>query len=328
MNRCFPYCRHSTSLQETSTELQTAELRRYWKYKLEPQGIIWVDPHTDPAVSGKVPFLEREAGKALDHAAERGDHIICAKMDRGFRNARDFLLMYELWTQRGITLHLLDIQVDSSTPVGKMILTVVAAVAEWERKRINERSTAGYKLGQKKKLERGLPGTFHRAPLGFKWAGVRPNKRWVFCSVERAHMAQFLEWHRKGYDLLEIYVKAKNLKMYRRKDRATPNAMGWKVGMLAEWGGPLSTAERKSPGGPHTKGCAIYKAIKLEERLQAWEAEGRDEEWIARAMLVEALEKRAAKIELENERKLVAKALSTSYHGNGNGQSTNGELNG
>ena len=56
------------------------------------------------------------------------------------------------------------------------------------------------------------------------------------------------------------------------------------------------------------------------------EIKGKDEEWVARQILVERLEKRAAKIELENERNKVARALSLSYHdqcnnGNGNGQS-------
>jgi len=312
MNRAFPYCRHSTSLQETSTELQTEELERYFKYKLAPQGVIWVQPHVDPAVSGKVPFLEREAGKALDHAAERGDHIICAKMDRGFRDARDFLTMYELWNTRGITLHMLDIQVDSSTPIGKMVMTIVAAVAEWERKRIIDRSSAGYELGHRKKLERGLPGTFRQAPMGMKWAGARPNRRWVFDPVERAHMAKFLEWHERGFDLQAIYVKAKNLGMYRTKSRVTPGAFGWSKGDRSEWSGPLSV--------PSPKLCTIYKAIEQEKRYRAWEAEGHDEEWIARQMLVEQLEKRAAKIEIENERNVVARALSLSYNGNGNGQ--------
>jgi hypothetical protein len=152
--------------------------------------------------------------------------------------------------------------------------------------------------------------------MGMKWAGARPNRRWVYDPVEREHMAKFLEWHERGFDLQDIYVKAKNLGMYRTKSRVTPGAFGWSKGDRSEWSGPLSV--------PSPKLCTIYKAIEQEKRFQAWEAEGKDEEWVARQILVERLEKRAAKIELENERNKVARALSLSYHdqcNNGNGQS-------
>jgi len=185
-------------------------------------------------------------------------------------------------------------------------------VAEWERKRINERTLAGYALGRKKKLARGLPD-FSRPPLGYRVVGVRPNKRWTKCEEERAHMAKFLQWHREGFEVKEIYYLAKKAGMRRRKDRSN---MGHFLATSdpGEWTGTLSN--------PNRKHCVIWRAIVMEQRLQDWEMDGMSEEWITRTLLNEALERRSARIELENEKILVARALSASYNNN---CSTNGQ---
>lgn len=101
----------------------------------------------DEAVSASRHRLpDRPAGSKLLLEAGRGDHIVIAKLDRAFRSLRDFATELDRWQQRGVIIHLLDLRVDTSTPVGKLIASVMAAVAEWEAKRIGERIKAAHDI--------------------------------------------------------------------------------------------------------------------------------------------------------------------------------------
>lgn len=74
------------------------------------------------------------------------DGIIAAKLDRLGRNTRDILgLVEDVLNPLGKSMIVLDLGVDTSTPVGAMVLTVLAAMAEMERKIINERTQGGRK---------------------------------------------------------------------------------------------------------------------------------------------------------------------------------------
>jgi site-specific DNA recombinase len=105
-------------------------------------------------------FEEVESGKnaidrpifnmALERVAKDADGIIATKLDRIARNTRDVLALVEDVLQpQSKSLVLLDLQVDTSTPIGKMILTVMAAVASLERDTIIERTQGGRKAKSK-----------------------------------------------------------------------------------------------------------------------------------------------------------------------------------
>ena len=81
---------------------------------------------------------------ALDMVRDNADGIIAAKLDRLARNTRDVLeLVDDVLQPIGKVLILLDLQVDTTTPQGYMILTVMSAVAKLERDIINERTQGG-----------------------------------------------------------------------------------------------------------------------------------------------------------------------------------------
>ena len=66
------------------------------------------------------------------------DGIVALKLDRIARNTRDVLALVEDVLQpSNKALVLLDLNVDTSTPTGRMILTVMAAVAQLERDNIS-----------------------------------------------------------------------------------------------------------------------------------------------------------------------------------------------
>lgn len=120
-----------------------------------------------------VAFARRRGGGQLDHALRAGDHLIIAKLDRGFRSVRDCATMLERWHARGVVVHLLDIGASTHTPAGRLIISIMAAVAEWESRRIGERIRDAHAALRTRGLHPGLP------PLGFHVRARRliPDRR-------------------------------------------------------------------------------------------------------------------------------------------------------
>ena len=75
----------------------------------------------------KKQFLERPEGRRLHTALRPGDHIIFAKFDRAFRQARDAHNMLAMWQERGIHIHFADLRVDTNTAHGRLFLSLLAA---------------------------------------------------------------------------------------------------------------------------------------------------------------------------------------------------------
>ncbi|MEQ9878756.1 recombinase family protein [Pectobacterium aroidearum] len=104
---------------------------------------------SDVNISGSIPFIERPEAKELLNCLNKGDTIVIAKLDRGFRDTADCLNTVKWLQKRNVTLRILDIALDVSTPIGEMILTIMASVATFERKRIAERIKDGFANGRK-----------------------------------------------------------------------------------------------------------------------------------------------------------------------------------
>jgi DNA invertase Pin-like site-specific DNA recombinase len=138
MPTAYPYCRVSTDQQ--TVEQQQAQLRHYFESKLHPRGFFWGDFYIDPATSAYKKFTTRRAGTILNGRLKKGDAIIFSKLDRAFRNAADAFRMFALWKNRGVEVHILDINVDTSTPIGYAIFGILAVIAEFERSMISQRT--------------------------------------------------------------------------------------------------------------------------------------------------------------------------------------------
>lgn len=104
---------------------------------------------SDANVSGSMMFFQRPEAQKLIRELKAGDTIIIAKLDRGFRDTADCLNTVKWLQKQNVTLRILDIALDVSTPIGEMILTIMASVATFERKRIAERIKDGFANGRK-----------------------------------------------------------------------------------------------------------------------------------------------------------------------------------
>jgi DNA invertase Pin-like site-specific DNA recombinase len=210
----YGYTRVSTQDQADSglsLEAQKQDIERYFRYLLAPKDVAWGGLFVDPAVSGNTLFGEREAGARLNTTLQQGDHVIMAKLDRGFRRTDDCCNMVNQWKALGITLHIRDLNLDTSTPTGDMVIKILSIVAEWERRRIGERTTAAVKLArQNGKAANGFAG------YGFKYVGAKGHKRRVEDPAERDVMKRIVKarcdgcsWEGIYFDFLKQGIKTR-----------------------------------------------------------------------------------------------------------------------
>ena len=80
--------------------------------------------------------------KALDYVRE-GDTFVVTKLDRLARSTAHLLQIVETLKSKGVTLRILDMQLDTSTPQGRMMLTVMGSMAQFEREMMLERQREG-----------------------------------------------------------------------------------------------------------------------------------------------------------------------------------------
>ena len=135
------YVRVSSVGQEENTSLEDQQ-RRIQQY-CDAMNHQLVEVFVEVG-SGKSTKTRPEFQNALQVVQERADGIIAIKLDRIARNTRDVLTLVEdVLEPHNKHLVLLDLNVDTSTPTGKMVLTMMSAVAELERSNILERTSKG-----------------------------------------------------------------------------------------------------------------------------------------------------------------------------------------
>lgn len=135
MSRTFAYCRVSTGDQ--TTDNQVCEIERAG-FAVDPKRIV------AETVSGSVVAVERRGFAKLLDRMEAGDVLIVTKLDRLGRNAMDVRATVERLADEGVRVHCLALGgVDLTSAAGKMTMGVIAAVAEFERDLLIERTQAG-----------------------------------------------------------------------------------------------------------------------------------------------------------------------------------------
>ena len=136
------YVRVSSESQSENTSLsgQIEKLNAYATAMGHELIEVYKEVGSGKSVKSRPVF--NEALEALSNA----DGLIVAKLDRLARSARDVLTLVDTNLEpNSKALVLLDLQLDTSTPQGKMILTTMAGIAEMERAIINERTQGGRK---------------------------------------------------------------------------------------------------------------------------------------------------------------------------------------
>lgn len=227
MAKVYGYIRASTSSQVLTPEVQREQIMKFFDFKL--QGHVLAEIFEDQATSGSIPLADRIAGRKLSAALEPGDIVIISKLDRGFRSMRDIVNTLHAWDARGIRLCLLDVNCDTSTLTGRMLIYLVGMFAEFERERISERTREA--LNARKTL--GAPDN-GKAPWGMKWHGaVKGRRRLIRDSRTRTIGGRIVNMRMAGHQWKEIIKE-----MWRRYQESftLPRIMEWYRNELAAQG--------------------------------------------------------------------------------------------
>lgn len=115
--------------------------------------------HADEGVSGTVRPEDRPALAAVLDALGRGDVLVAAKLDRLGRRTTDVLGLADRADREGWRLVLLDLALDTGTPVGAFTLAALAAVAQLERDLIAQRTRDAMSAARRRGQRHGRPVT-------------------------------------------------------------------------------------------------------------------------------------------------------------------------
>jgi DNA invertase Pin-like site-specific DNA recombinase len=151
--RAALYARVSTLNKGQDTEMQLRELREY----VSRRGWELAGEYVDVGVSGskeKRPQLDRLMADAKRRYC---DVVVVWKFDRFARSVSHLLRALELFQSLGIEFISLTEGIDTSTPVGRMVFTILGSVAELERSLIVERVKAGLRNARAKGKRLGRP---------------------------------------------------------------------------------------------------------------------------------------------------------------------------
>jgi DNA invertase Pin-like site-specific DNA recombinase len=162
MLRVVGYIRVSTSEQADSGAGLESQ-RHAIEGEAERRGWDLVRVYEDAGASGKSMAGRKGLLEALE-AVENGmaDGLVVAKLDRLSRSLLDFAALMERARKHGWSLVALDLGVDTSSPSGEMMASVLATFAQFERRLIGQRTkdalavkrAAGVKLGRPREVSR------------------------------------------------------------------------------------------------------------------------------------------------------------------------------
>jgi DNA invertase Pin-like site-specific DNA recombinase len=201
VQRAYGYCRVST-LGQADSGISLDEQRIKIQARCVENGWSLERVYIDAGVSGSTPLGRRPEGAKLLAAVRPGDIVCAAKMDRMFRSAFDALRTIEDFKRRRIGLWLLDLGDVSGNGVSELIVTVLAAVAQFERTLISERIKDA-----KRNLRRGNRHQGGDRPFGWRLGAANGHGRareLVPDAVEQAAIADIIAMRAEGKSLMAI----------------------------------------------------------------------------------------------------------------------------
>lgn len=147
--RLFGYARVSTSQQSLDLQVQA----------LKKAGVKSNRIFTDKASGSKA---DRKGLNLLRVKVEEGDVILVKKLDRLGRDTSDMIQLIKEFDEMGVAVRFIDDGISTEGTMGKMVVTILSAVAQAERQRILERTNEGrieakakgVRFGRKRSIDR------------------------------------------------------------------------------------------------------------------------------------------------------------------------------
>ena len=147
------YARVSTSDRDQDPETQLMALRDYCRAQ------DWEIAHEYVDQASARDLAHRTAWRQLldDGAKRRFKAVVVFKLDRAFRSVKDMHDTLAAWDILGIQFKSIREQFDTGTAVGRLLLNLLAAVAEFELEMIRERVKAGMDRARRQGRRIGRP---------------------------------------------------------------------------------------------------------------------------------------------------------------------------
>lgn len=151
------YARVSTRDKDQDPEMQLQPMREYavargWQ----------LTEYVDQASAADMAGRKGWARLLDDVRRRRVDHVMAWKLDRPYRSTLHCLRTLEEFEHRGAGFSCLTQDIDTTSPTGRLLLTILAAVAEFERGLISERVREGMTNARRKGARIGRPSAADR----------------------------------------------------------------------------------------------------------------------------------------------------------------------
>jgi DNA invertase Pin-like site-specific DNA recombinase len=200
MLRAFGYVRISRLDQAESIEAQRQTIRQYSESRLKERGFERGGFFEDDATSGNKELRCRTAGFKLNLELEAGDVAAFASLEQSFSGVHDAASVIVRWLDRGINVHILDLNIDSATEFGEAFVRLLKSYSDslrvWRSKR------AALSIAQRKSQGRPNSG---KSPYGFKLIGPRGNRRYAPDPFTRRIGQWVVRWRLAGKTWDELY---------------------------------------------------------------------------------------------------------------------------
>ena len=159
--RTFGYARVSTGQQSLDLQIKA----------LKAEGVKTNRIFTDKASGSN---MDRDGLNLLKVKVEQGDVILVKRLDRLGRDTAEMISLINEFDNIGVAVKFLDDGISTEGTMGKMVITILAAVAQAERQRILERTNEGrleakakgVKFGRKPIVDRGKINDLYKNGFG------------------------------------------------------------------------------------------------------------------------------------------------------------------
>lgn len=176
--KCAIYARVSTNNGQQSPDMQLRALHEY----CEARGLTVYREYVDEGISG-AKDSRPALNELMDDARKRKFDIACVwKFDRFARSTKHLLSALDEFKNLGIDFISYSENIDTSSPLGKAVFTIVAAIGELERSLIVERVKSGLQAARKRGKKLGRPG---KAVDALRFKGLISEGLTIYATAKR-----------------------------------------------------------------------------------------------------------------------------------------------
>lgn len=221
MPKCWMYVRVSSDRQADGASPDTQRKKLIALAAEKCPGLPVEQMDEGEGVSAfKLEFHQRPAGSRLLLLAGKGDVVMFSRIDRACRNLRDMLNTIHTFEAAGVRVLCPDMpngEFDTTSPNGKVLMTMYGLMAEMESDRNRQRlldSAAGRRQSGMA-IGRSIPAGFRQVSLEVPRRGRMVSVRFLYPDApERRLMTQMLDWANRGWT-----TKAISDHLYRHRVR-------------------------------------------------------------------------------------------------------------